>query len=38
MRREGILRSNRFSNDGLADEVWCEISRSEWEAERAAGR
>jgi ribosomal-protein-alanine N-acetyltransferase len=38
MRREGVLRSNRFSNDGLVDEVWCEISRSEWEAERAAGR
>jgi RimJ/RimL family protein N-acetyltransferase len=38
MRREGVLRSNRFSNDGLVDEVWCEIARSEWEAERAAGR
>jgi ribosomal-protein-alanine N-acetyltransferase len=38
MRREGVLRSNRSSNDGLVDEVWCEISRSEWEAERAAGR
>jgi ribosomal-protein-alanine N-acetyltransferase len=38
MKREGVLRSNRSSNDGLVDEVWCEISRSEWEAERAAGR
>jgi RimJ/RimL family protein N-acetyltransferase len=38
MRREAVLRANRLSNDGLVDEVWCEISRSEWEAERAAGR
>jgi RimJ/RimL family protein N-acetyltransferase len=38
MRREGVLRANRLSNDGLVDEVWCEISRSEWEAERAARR
>jgi [ribosomal protein S5]-alanine N-acetyltransferase len=38
MRREGVLRSNRIGKDGLVDEVWCEISRSEWEAERAAGR
>jgi RimJ/RimL family protein N-acetyltransferase len=38
MRREGVLRLNRLGNDGLVDEVWCEISRSEWEAERAAGR
>jgi ribosomal-protein-alanine N-acetyltransferase len=38
MRREGVLRSNRYSNDRLVDEVWCEISRSEWEAGRAAGR
>jgi RimJ/RimL family protein N-acetyltransferase len=38
MRREGVLRLNRFSNDGLVDEVWCELSRSEWEAERAADR
>jgi len=38
MRREGVLRSHRFSNDGLVDEVWYEISRNEWEAERAADR
>ncbi|HET9488648.1 MAG TPA: GNAT family N-acetyltransferase [Methylomirabilota bacterium] len=38
MKREGVLRSNRFTNDGLVDEVWCAISRSEWEAERAGGR
>lgn len=38
MRREGVLRLNRFSNAGLVDEVWCEISRSEWEAEPAADR
>jgi len=38
MRREGVLRLNRFGNDGLVDEVWCERSRSEWEVDRAAGR
>ncbi|HXJ79061.1 MAG TPA: GNAT family N-acetyltransferase [Candidatus Methylomirabilis sp.] len=38
MRREGVLRLNRLGNDGLVDEVWCELSRTEWEAERAAGR
>jgi ribosomal-protein-alanine N-acetyltransferase len=37
MRRESVLRSNRVSKDGLVDEVWCEISRTEWEADRAAG-
>lgn len=37
MRREGVLRLNRLSNDGLVDEVWCEISRREWEALRVAG-
>jgi RimJ/RimL family protein N-acetyltransferase len=38
MRREGVRRLNRLGNDGLVDEVWCEVSRSEWEAGRAAGR
>ena len=38
MRRETVLRSNRASNDGLVDEVWCEIARRDWEAERQAGR
>ena len=38
MRREGVLRLNRLGNDGLVDEVWCEISRSEWEVEQAPGR
>jgi RimJ/RimL family protein N-acetyltransferase len=37
MRREGVFRLNRLGNDGLVDEVWCAISRREWEAEQAAG-
>lgn len=38
MRREGVLSLGRLGQDGLVDEVWCAISRSEWEAERATGR
>ena len=38
MRREGLLRLNRLGNDGLVDEIWCEKSRFDWEAEQAAGR
>ena len=37
-RREGRSSVEPFGNDGLVDEVWCERLRSEWEAERAAGR
>jgi RimJ/RimL family protein N-acetyltransferase len=37
MRRQGVLRLNRLGTDGLVDEVWCEISRSEWEANGRLG-
>jgi RimJ/RimL family protein N-acetyltransferase len=38
MRREAVLSLGRLGPDGLVDEVWCAISRSEWEAEQATGR
>ena len=35
MRREGVLRSNRFVRDEGVDEVWCGILRSEWQPGRS---
>lgn len=32
LKREGILRSNRFVHGQPVDEVWCGILRSEWES------
>jgi RimJ/RimL family protein N-acetyltransferase len=34
MIREGTLRQNRITRGEAADEVWCGILRSEWEARR----
>jgi RimJ/RimL family protein N-acetyltransferase len=38
MKREGVLRSDRFIRDEPIDVVWCGVLRDEWQSRRARGQ